>query len=310
LPGGDGEGPPLEAIRGRGATGSEQGGAGAVDQEGAQVGVAAFGDGAQMSVEAAGVLARDDAEEAGESASGGESREVSDEGVEGGGGDQADSGDGEVVLDEGQVVGEQLELSLAIVDFGVEVSDFRGETEQGGVKSLWERLEGVGQGGGQMRQDVARSLWDGDAELAQGAADGVQARGACGHPGATGAVERGQGVLVEGLDGDGNDLLVAMSFQKGAGRAAGFQQNRGRWPVGEKLHHLAAGQTLALTHPPWLILDRSTAMVVCFSTDSSFRELLCDSTPRWHPDAVHAVGGVHLITSADSLRSAALAAEL
>jgi len=258
-------------------------------KEGAQVGVAAFGDGAQMSVEAAGSLAGDDAEEAGESASGGESREVSDEGVEGGGGDQADAGDGEVVLDEGQVVGEQLQLSLAIVDFGVEVSDFRSETEQGGVKSRRERLEGVGRGGGQMRQDVARALGDGNAELAQGAADGVQARGARGDPGGAGAVERGQGVLMEGLDGDGDDLLVAMSFQKGAGvgpvglvaqdvaarlvrgqqqdtmtqaldlpgpvvgRPAGFQQNRGGRPVGEEFHHLAAGQTLALTHPPWLI---------------------------------------------------------
>jgi hypothetical protein len=60
-------------------------------------------------------------------------------------------------------------------------------------------------------------------------------------------------------------------------------------------------------------LDRSTAMVVCFSTDSSFRELLCDSTPRWPSDAVHAVGGVHLVTAADSppsLRSGSLAAEL
>jgi hypothetical protein len=83
------------------------------------------------------------------------------------------------------------------------------------MKGLWERLEGVGQGGGQSRQDMARALRDGDAELAQGAADGVQARGARGQPGRAGAVERGQGVLVEGLDGDGDDLLVALSFQKG-----------------------------------------------------------------------------------------------
>jgi hypothetical protein len=56
-----------------------------VDQEGAQVGIAAFGDGAQVSLEAAGSFAGDDANEARESASGGESGEVSDEGVEGGG---------------------------------------------------------------------------------------------------------------------------------------------------------------------------------------------------------------------------------
>jgi hypothetical protein len=34
---------------------------------------------------------------------------------------------------------------------------------------------------------------------------------------------------------------------------------------------------------------------------ASFRELPSDSTPRWHPDAVDAVGGVHLIIAADSL---------
>jgi hypothetical protein len=199
------------------------------------------------------------------------------------------AGDGQVALDEEQIVGEPLELSLAIVDFGVEVSDFRGQAEQGGVKGLWERLEWVGQGGGQARQDVARALGNGDTELAQGAADGVQARGARGDPGRAGAVERSQGVLVKSLDGDRNDLLIAMSFQKGAGigavglvaqdvaaglvrgqqqdpvpealdlpgpvvgRAAGLQQYGGPLPPCEEGLHLATPQPLAFADAPRLV---------------------------------------------------------
>jgi len=102
------------------------------------------------------------------------------------------------------------------------------------------------------------------------------------------------------------------------GRAAGLQQKvaGGRrakkvsiWPCLKRLRsQTRPGRSETVISKT--VLARSTAIVVCFSRDSSFRELLCDSTPRWHPDAVHAVGGVHLITSADSLRSAARAAEL
>jgi hypothetical protein len=57
----DGEGPGLEAVGAFNAGGGEQGGAGAVNEEGAQIGITTFRDGAEVTAQAAGKLARDQA---------------------------------------------------------------------------------------------------------------------------------------------------------------------------------------------------------------------------------------------------------
>jgi len=103
-------------------------------------------------------------------------------------------------------------------------------------------------------------------------------------PAGTDPVKRGEGLLADGFDGDGDDLFVAMGFQQGASvgvialvpqsvgtglvrrqqknlmakgfgdarpvvsRAAGLQQNRRRRPVGEEFHHLTPRETPALAH--------------------------------------------------------------
>jgi hypothetical protein len=95
------------------------------------------------------------------------------------------------------------------------------------------------------------------------------------------------------------------------GRPAGFQQYGGGGPVGEEWKQLGAGQALSQTDAAGFLGDgdfetdfaRSMAMVVCFSTDSSFKKSGYDSKPRWLPDAVVVGGGVHLITAALRLRS-------
>jgi hypothetical protein len=80
------EGPASESV-GVGVTfGGEQDGACAVDQECAQIGIAAFGDGTQVSAFCAGVFAWDQPEVAGEVASGGESGDRADETDQGCGG--------------------------------------------------------------------------------------------------------------------------------------------------------------------------------------------------------------------------------
>ena len=68
-----------------------QHGAGTVDEEHAQVDVAALGHAAEASNLAAGMFARGEAERAGEVATGRKALEVADRGTEGGGGEQADA---------------------------------------------------------------------------------------------------------------------------------------------------------------------------------------------------------------------------
>jgi len=104
----DGEGPGLEVVGAFDAGSGEQDGARAVDQESAQIRIAALGDGAEMTAQAAGELAGDQAERAGEPSAGSESVQRADEGDQGGGGDQANSRDGEGSRRVGRAGGEPL----------------------------------------------------------------------------------------------------------------------------------------------------------------------------------------------------------
>ena len=110
----------------------------AVDEEHAQVGVAALGDPAEASAQAARVLAGCQADEAGHVAAGGEARGVADEGVQGGGGEQADARYRAQAGDDGDLPGEGLELRLDVLDACGERGDLLAQRSQ-----TW--LERVGQ---------------------------------------------------------------------------------------------------------------------------------------------------------------------
>jgi hypothetical protein len=95
-------------------------------------------------------------------------------------------------------------------------------------------------------------------------------------------------------------------------RAARLHQNNGRRAVREEGGQAGPVQALPLGHPPRqlgyrtsnTLFARSTAIVVVFSTESSFfRRSLPDSKAHWHFDAAHEPRGVHFIIAPDSLRS-------
>ena len=90
----DFEGPGLKPVRGLGAFGGQEYGPSSVDQEGTQVGVAAFGDCAQMAVVTAGEFLRDQAEEGSESPARAETGGGADKAEQSRRRQKADAGDG------------------------------------------------------------------------------------------------------------------------------------------------------------------------------------------------------------------------
>ncbi len=129
---------------------------------------------------------------------------------------------------------------------------------------------------------MSRISGDGAAEFAQQAADRIDTGGAGREPGGAQAVQSGQGLLGDGLHGDGVDVLVAVRLEQPPGvgavrlvaedvgpggvrreqhdlvteglelaapvvrRAAGLEQNGGRRLVGAELHERGPGQPALL----------------------------------------------------------------
>src|SRR5512134_2904927 len=124
------EGPGAEAVAVLHALGMPEDRSRAVDEEHAQVGVAALGDPAEESAQAARVLAWCQAEEAGHVAAGREARGVADEGVQGGCREQADTRYRAQPGDERDLPGEGLELRLDVFDAGGERGDLLAQRSQ------------------------------------------------------------------------------------------------------------------------------------------------------------------------------------
>jgi hypothetical protein len=83
-----------------------------MDEESAEVAVAALGYSAEPALEAARVLSRGEAQPTRQVPSGREAMDVSDEGEQRGGSQQSDAGDGEEVGDDGQLLSHRLELAF------------------------------------------------------------------------------------------------------------------------------------------------------------------------------------------------------
>src|ERR1044072_998565 len=94
-----------------------------MDEEGAQVAVAAFADAAQSSNAATGVLARRQAEPAGEVASRGKTQDISYRRHQRGGGDQTAAVNVQDPGDDGQLGSQPLQLAFGLLDALLELSD-------------------------------------------------------------------------------------------------------------------------------------------------------------------------------------------
>ena len=64
-----------------------------------------------------------------------------------------------------------------------------------------------------MRNNARGTEGDREAQLPQDAAHGVDARGACPDPSGAQTMESGESVLLDGLDGYGADVFVAVCFE-------------------------------------------------------------------------------------------------
>jgi hypothetical protein len=108
-----------------------------------------------------------------------------------------------------------LELIPEMGSLGLELSDFGEGLEEGVPEEGRDQI--VVEGAVCMGQEGPGALWNGDSELAEKPADGIDPSGAAGEvPGAK-AVEGRDGLLVEGFDGDADDVLVTCGFEKGQG---------------------------------------------------------------------------------------------
>jgi hypothetical protein len=141
--------------------------------------------------------------------------DVAHGGEEGGGGEDSDAGDGEEILNRRDGVTESLELVLEAGGLGLELSDFlegleEGVSEKRGDQVMVEGAVCVGQEG-------PSSLGHRDTEFSEETADGIDASGAAGEVSGAKPVQSGDGLLIQRLDGDRCDLLIACSFQNGSG---------------------------------------------------------------------------------------------
>jgi len=131
----EGQRPGDEAVR-PSALGAGQHRSGPVDEEHAQVGVAAFADASQAAGEAAGAFAGGDAEVAGEVAARREAMQVADEGEQRRGGQPSDAGHGAEPAHRGDLSGQEIELALHGLDALLEVADLQGGFGQGEAQGI------------------------------------------------------------------------------------------------------------------------------------------------------------------------------
>jgi hypothetical protein len=209
------EGPGLECIGLLGPVGREKGRPSAVNEEYPEVAVAPLRDGSEPSGTPRGGLAGREAEIGGEATAGGEPVDVTDGGNEGGGREDADARDGHEKRDPWDEGGELFKLALEIVSLGLEFLDLgeglgKGSPEIGGKRVIIEGEVGLGQEG-------ASAQRHGDAELSQETTDRVDTGGAGAEIAGAKAVQRIDGLLIEGFDGDWSDILITSGLEEGFG---------------------------------------------------------------------------------------------
>ena len=163
------QGPDAQTVWGGALLGGPEDGACAVDEEHAQVDVAALADGAEAADETAGVLTRGQPQIAGEVTAGGETLNVPDEGDQGGGGDETDAGDGAQACDGGSLVGECLELVLDDTDAALHVADLGAGGGESWAQSVGQTGLGVGEQVPGLGEDMVETIQRGRSANASAA---------------------------------------------------------------------------------------------------------------------------------------------
>lgn len=181
------EGPGSEAIGVLASLGVTEDGAGSVNEQHAEVDVSAFVNVSETTDTSGRELLGDEPEKAGEASSRGESSRTTDEGHEGGSGEETDPGDGAQPSDILHLYPEGSELGLDSLDSTLEIADLLDGISEDGGKG---RVDGVVvEPGGDLRDDPFCADGDGEPELSEKTADGVEASGTRGHPAGAQTVE-------------------------------------------------------------------------------------------------------------------------
>lgn len=209
--------PGLQAVRTLLVLRRQENGPGAVDEKGAQVGVASLRDGSEPSSHAAGIFAGCEAQEAGKVPAGWESRHLSDEADQGCGGDDSNAWNRIQALDYRDLSGKHPELFFDGKNTRFKIADLKARFRQGEPEGVWnldvgilEQCPGVG-------NDVPGTDRNVEAKLAQDSADEIDPRRAIGDPCRAQAVESCESLLRHRLDRYGVNLIVAMGLQQSFG---------------------------------------------------------------------------------------------
>ena len=171
-----------------------------------------------------------------------------------------------------------------ITDAGLKRADLGTSLVESGTQRVGDRALGILDQSADARDDLSRADGDDEAEFAQKAARGVDPRGALGQVGGAVAVEGCEDMLVDGFDGNGMDVLVAVGFEQPLGvgaigfvatdvaahdvrgqeddivseaselsgpvmrGAASFEEDGGGLALGEETFEASAGEAVALAH--------------------------------------------------------------
>jgi len=117
--------------------------------------------------------------------------------------------------EDGDLLGEGLELRLDVLDACRERGDLLAQGGQAGLESLGQPAAVVLDDLPGFGQHVLASLGDEETELSQETSEGVDGADAVGQPSRAQAMQRGYHLLSDVLDGHRSDLLVAEGLEQG-----------------------------------------------------------------------------------------------
>jgi len=270
-----------------------------MDEQHAQVDIATFTDSPESAFRSAGVLLGSQAEEARKFAAGREAQYPADKGNEGSGRQQPDTGNRHQVLDHRHACRQNTQLALDGLDALLEVADLQARLSESQAQRIGNGAVGILNQGPDLGHDMVSTNRNGQAEFTQDATDGVDASSAVADPGRAQPVQSCDCLLRDGLDRDGMDLLVAMSFKQTLGvgtiglvaphvgfdigrgqqqhlvaeltkfsspvmgHAAGLEEDEGGFTLGEERKELLSGESKGFSDLAWVMRDRDLEHVLC-----------------------------------------------
>lgn len=270
-----------------------------VDEKRSQVDITSLADSPESSLRPAGVFLWSQAEEAREFAAGREAQDPANKGGEGGRRHQPDTRDRHQTLDNRHIGCESTQLLLGGSDALFELTDLQTGLSKSQAQGIGNGAVGVLDQGPDPGYDVVGADRQRQANLAQDAADGVDAGSAVADPGRAEPMQTGECLLRDRLDRDGMDLLVAMSFEQAfgvgtiglvaphvgfdigrgqqqhlvaeltefsspmMGHAAGLEEDEGGFALGKEREELFSGESMGCGDLAWMMRDRDLEHVLC-----------------------------------------------